>query len=42
MHDWGVPLGYVARCIVLLGYCKGEYPAVKPRRQGRYNIVEAD
>lgn len=40
MNDWGVPAGYIARCFVLLGYCKGEYPAEKPRRQGRYNIIE--
>lgn len=24
MYQWGVPYGYVARCFVLLGYCKGD------------------
>ena len=41
MRQWGVPPGYVARCFVLLGYCKGDYPAVKPRKAGRYNIIES-
>jgi len=40
MCDWGVPPGYVARCFVLLGYCKGDYPAEKPRKPGRAVIVE--
>lgn len=42
MYDWGVPLGYVARCFVLLGYCKGDYPAEKPRKPGRVNIIEPE
>ncbi|MBR1785320.1 MAG: nitroreductase family protein [Bacteroidales bacterium] len=42
MQEWGVPAGYVARCFVLLGYCKGDYPAPKPRRPGRYTVVEAN
>ena len=42
MSQWGVPIGYVARCFVLLGYCKGDYPAGKPRKPGRYNIIEAE
>ena len=40
MSQWGVPIGYVARCFVLLGYCKGDYPKEKPRKPGRYNIIE--
>ena len=40
MYDWGVPMGYVARCFVLLGYCKGDYPAEKPRKPGRHVVVE--
>ena len=40
MYQWGVPFGYVARCFVLLGYCKGDYPKEKPRKPGRYNIIE--
>ena len=38
--EWGVPEDYEARCFVLLGYCKGDYPAEKPRRAGRSLIVE--
>jgi nitroreductase len=38
LEKWNVPEGYVARCFVLLGYCDGEYPAAKPRKQGR-NII---
>ena len=37
---WGVPEEYEARCFVLLGYCKGDYPAEKPRKAGRSIIVE--
>ena len=39
-REWGVPEEYEARCFVLLGYCKGDYPAEKPRKQGRSLIVE--
>ena len=42
MYDWGVPFGYVARCFVLLGYCKGDYPKEKPRKPERYNIIESE
>lgn len=40
MRAWGVPEGYIARCFVTLGYCRGEYPPPKPRRAGRSFIVE--
>ena len=40
MCAWGVPEGYIARCFVTLGYCRGEYPPPKPRRAGRSFIVE--
>lgn len=40
MGQCDVPCNYVARCFVLLGYCKGDYPTEKPRRQGRYRIIE--
>ncbi|MBR1448950.1 MAG: nitroreductase family protein, partial [Prevotella sp.] len=42
MYQWGVPHGYVARCFVLLGYCKGDYPKEKPRKPGRYNIIDEE
>ncbi|MBR1809719.1 MAG: nitroreductase family protein [Paludibacteraceae bacterium] len=40
MAEWGVPEGYVPRCFVLLGYCRGDYPKEKPRRPNRTLIVE--
>jgi nitroreductase len=40
LTSWGVPAHYVARCFVLLGYCQGAYPPVKPRNAGRSILVE--
>ncbi len=37
---WGIPAGYVARCFLLLGYCDGEYPKAKSRKDNRAIIVE--
>lgn len=37
---WGVPEGYAGCCFVLLGHCRGEYPHEKPRKPGRYKIIE--
>ncbi len=42
LRVWGVPENYIARCFVVLGYCKGDYPQPKPRRQGRFYITEKD
>lgn len=40
LKEWDIPENYVARCFVLLGYCKGEYPAAKPRKANRSKMVE--
>jgi nitroreductase len=40
MQTWEIPAEYAARCFVLLGYCEGEYPAIKPRKAGRVKIIE--
>ena len=40
LKEWGVPENYIARCFVTLGYCEGEYPESKPRKQGRMKILE--
>jgi hypothetical protein len=40
VEQWNIPEGYVARCFVLLGYCEGEYPVAKPRKEGRSVIWE--
>ena len=41
LREWGVPENYIARCFVTLGYCDGEYPKSKPRKEGRSKIIEA-
>ena len=38
--EWGVSEEYEARCFVLLGYCRGDYHAEKPRKPGRSILVE--
>lgn len=40
LRAWSVPVDYIARCFVVLGYCKGGYPQPKPRREGRFLITE--
>lgn len=40
LKEWNIPDSYIARCFVLLGYCEGEYPQSKPRKEGRSLIVE--
>ena len=40
LKEWDVPENYIARCFVTLGYCDGEYPVSKPRKQGRCKIIE--
>lgn len=40
LKSWNIPDNYIARCFVLLGYCEGEYPQSKPRKENRSLIVE--
>lgn len=40
LKAWEIPSHYIARCFVLLGYCKGNYPEVKPRKENRVKIIE--
>ena len=40
LKAWNVPENYIARCFVILGYCDGEYPDPKPRKESRNRIVE--
>ena len=40
LKEWGVPENYIARCFVTLGYCDGEYPQAKPRKENRSKIIE--
>ena len=39
LKQWQIPENYIARCFVLLGYCKGDYPAAKPRKDNRSKII---
>lgn len=39
LQEWEIPANYIARCFVLLGYCDGEYPQVKPRKENRSRII---
>jgi nitroreductase len=40
LNNWEIPENYIARVFVLLGYVDGPYPAPKPRKDGRYKIIE--
>ncbi len=40
LRGWNIPENYIARCFVLLGYCRGDYPAEKPRKPNRILIAE--
>lgn len=40
LKKWGIPAHYTAHCFVLLGYCKGDYPEVRPRKENRMKIIE--
>lgn len=40
LSRWGIPDTMIARCFVILGYVNGPYPAPKPRKHGRYTIIE--
>lgn len=40
LQEWEIPSNYITRCFVLLGYCDGEYPQAKPRKENRSKIIE--
>jgi nitroreductase len=40
LAGWEIPENMIARCFVALGYCNGEYPAEKPRKDNRLRVVE--
>lgn len=42
LSKWNIPDNFIARAFVLLGYCEGEYPKEKPRREGRIVIIDED
>ena len=40
LKEWNIPDTDIARCFVTLGYCDGDYPKVKPRKENRFLIIE--
>ena len=40
LKNWGIADNMIARCFVTLGYHEGEYPQAKPRKPGRFMIVQ--
>ncbi len=40
MSEWNIPDTMKACCFVILGYIDGPYPSPKPRKEGRYIIVD--
>ena len=40
LREWNIPENYIACCFVLLGYCQGEYPKEKSRKENRGRIIE--
>lgn len=40
LREWGIPDTDTARCFVILGYCDGSYPQIKPRKENRFLIID--
>ena len=40
LRKWEIPNHFIACCFVLLGYCRGDYPAIKPRKENRMKIID--
>ena len=40
LKEWSIPDTDTVRCFVILGYCDGEYPKVKPRKDNRFLIID--
>lgn len=40
LRDWQIPDTMTARCFVIVGYIDGDYPASKPRKEGRFSIIK--
>ncbi|MBD5096036.1 MAG: nitroreductase family protein [Lachnospiraceae bacterium] len=40
LKKWGIPDTDIARCFVILGYCDGDYPSVKLRKDNRFLIID--
>lgn len=40
LKEWDIPDTDIARCFVILGYCDGSYPQIKPRKANRFLIID--
>jgi len=40
LKEWNIPDTDTARCFVILGYCDGDYPMIKPRKDNRFLIID--
>lgn len=40
LNKWGITDTDIARCFVILGYCDGEYPQIKPRKENRFLVID--
>ena len=40
LKEWGIPDTDIACCFVILGYCDGDYPQSKPRKENRALIID--
>lgn len=40
LKEWDIPDTDIARCFVILGYCNGSYPQIKPRKENRFLIID--
>ncbi len=40
LKEWSIPDTDTARCFVILGYCDGDYPQGKPRKENRFLIID--
>ena len=40
LKEWDIHDTYTACCFVILGYCDGAYPRVKPRKDNRFLIID--
>ena len=40
LKEWGIPDTDTARCFVILGYCDGDYPQMKSRKENRFLIID--
>lgn len=40
LKEWDIRDTDIARCFVILGYCNGSYPQIKPRKENRFLIID--